>query len=203
MARKSRSRKPRLDALSLADVRALYQKLAQKELSRLPELKARHAELSKELRHLAEEIAAIEGAALVPAQAVASRPAVKKGVKKAAAKSPSKKAAPAKKTAPTKKSASAKKSSPAKKTTARKSAPKKKAASRSRASSKSGGPTLREAIRQVLSSSPEPLSPKEIRDAIVSQDLVKNRTRSFHQQVTGTLSRNPEFKRVVAGKYSI
>ncbi|KXK28104.1 MAG: hypothetical protein UZ16_OP3001003540 [Candidatus Hinthialibacteria bacterium OLB16] len=100
MARKSRSRKPRLDALSLADVRALYQKLAQKELSRLPELKARHAELSKELRHLAEEIAAIEGAALVPAKAAASRPAVIKGVKKAAAKSPSKKAAPAKKNCP-------------------------------------------------------------------------------------------------------
>lgn len=190
MARKSRSRKPRLGALSLTDVKALYHKLALKELDRLPGLKARRAELEKELANLIEEIATIEAAAAgAPARPGSARLASQKAEKKSA---------PAKKSAPTKKSRATRTTS-----SKAKSASRPKTATKRKSTSRTEGPTLREAIRQILSASTEPLSPREIRDAIVSQDLVKNRTDSFHQQVTGTLSRSSEFRRVVAGKYSL
>jgi hypothetical protein len=69
---------------------------------------------------------------------------------------------------------------------------------------KEGGElTLRQAIANVLSDANSALAPSEIRDLIVEKKLIPRITPSFHQQVTGTLSRNAEFKRVGKGKYSL
>ena len=74
---------------------------------------------------------------------------------------------------------------------------------RGRPRKEGGEMTLRQAIAKVLSESDTSLAPSAIRDIILRKKLIANITPSFHQQVTGTLSRNPEFKRIEKGKYSL
>jgi hypothetical protein len=224
MARRGRKKKVAVTEMTLTEIRKLYEQVALRERGRLPELKARQAELSAELETVNVEIAAIEGVA--PVAAPAAVPARRGRPKRAAAKAPragrvKKVKAEAPKTAPKRrgrppkaKAAKAEKPVPAKAGKKRMGRPRKvKAAApaagesatprRGRPRKEGGELTLRQAIANVLSESTSPLAPSEIRDVIIQKKLIARITPSFHQQVTGTLSRNPEFKRIGKGKYSL
>lgn len=222
MARRGRRKKVSVAEMTLTEIRKLYEQVALRERERLPELKARQAELSAELATVNAEITAIEG--VVPAAAAA--PARGGRAKKAAAKRASARrgravkaavavAAPKRRGRPPKakaaKAVKAKAAKAAKKTAAKpRKANEAKAASadasrprRGRPRKEGGALTLRQAIANVLSDSSAPLAPSEIRDIILQKKMIPRITPSFHQQVTGTLSRNAEFKRVGKGKYSL
>lgn len=219
MARRGRRKKVSVAEMTLTEIRKLYEQVALRERERLPELKARQAELSAELTTVNAEITAIEG--VVPAAATA--PARRGRAKKAAAKRASAgrrrvakaavvTAAPKRRGRPPKgKAAKAVKAKAAKKTAGRprkakavKAAPADASRPRRGRPRKEGGAmTLRQAITNVLSDSSTSLAPSEIRDIILQKKLIPKITPSFHQQVTGTLSRNAEFKRVGKGKYSL
>lgn len=231
MARRGRKPKPAINQLSLLELKALYEQAAAREKKRLPELRDKRAGLLAELHSVNEEIDAIEGASgssastSAPAPAPAKRrgrpkgsgvkrkpgrpkktaavaapvaaPVVKKAAKKAAKKSAKKVGRPA----GTKKAAAKKVGRPA----GAKKAAGKKAGGRRGPRTKRGGSemTLREACALVLRKFKKPMSPQDIKDALLSNKVFTNVPKSFHQQVTGTLSRNPEFKRLAKGKYTL
>jgi colicin import membrane protein len=226
MARRGRKKKAAATEMTLTEIRKLYEQVALRERGRLPELKARQAELSTELETVNTEIAAIEGVVPVAAPAAKAAPARRGRPKRAAAKAPragrvkkvkaeAAKAAPKRRGRPPKaKAAKAEKPVPAKAEKKRMGRPRKVKAvapaageaatpRRGRPRKEGGDLTLRQAIANVLSESTSPLAPSEIRDVIIQKKLISRITPSFHQQVTGTLSRNPEFKRIGKGKYSL
>lgn len=219
MARRGRKKKVSVAEMTLTEIRKLYEQVALRERERLPELKARQAELSAELMTVNAEITAIEGVVPAAAAAPARRGRAKKAAAKRAtagrrrvAKAAVVPAAPKRRGRPPKsKAAKAVKAKAAKKTAGRprkakvaKAAPADASRPRRGRPRKEGGAmTLRQAITNVLSESSAPLAPSEIRDIILQKKMIPKITPSFHQQVTGTLSRNAEFKRVGKGKYSL
>lgn len=208
-----------MGGMTLTEIRKLYEQVAMRERERLPELKARQAELSSELASVNAEIEAIEGVATTPAPAApARRGRAKKVVAKAkkvgrprkakveaVAAAPKRRGRPPKVAAVPKEEEAApvEKKRPGRRRKVKEAATEAPRPRRGRPRKEGGEMTLRQAISSVLSDANAPLAPSEIRDLIIEKKLISRVTPSFHQQVTGTLSRNPEFKRIGKGKYSL
>lgn len=224
MARRGRRKRVSINEMTLTEIRKLYEQVALRERERLPELKARQAELSAELATVNAEITAIEGVVPAAAAAPARRGRPQKAVArrrkagrqkkvqvKAAVAAPRRRGRPPKaKAAKAVKAAKPAAKAPKKRPGRPRKAKETGAAPaetqrprRGRPRKEGGGITLRQAITNVLSESSVPLAPSEIRDVIIQKKLIPKITPSFHQQVTGTLSRNDEFKRIGKGKYSL
>ncbi len=224
MARRGRKKTVSVGEMTLSEIRKLYEQVALRERERLPELKARQVELTTELETVSLEIMAIEGVVMgsAPAPKAAGR-AKKVAAKRVAAgrqkkvrgkvteaaapkrrgRPPKAKVAKAAKAAKVVKAEKKRAGKPRKVKTAEAAATETLQPRRGRPRKESGELTLRQAITNVLSESGAPLAPSEIRDIIIEKKMIPKITPSFHQQVTGTLSRNPEFKRIGKGKYSL
>lgn len=74
---------------------------------------------------------------------------------------------------------------------------------RRRAASGGRGITLREAIANVLSNASKPMGPRQIEQAIIASKSFPDPPKTLLQQVTATLGRNPEFKRLDRGIYKL
>ncbi|NUN96141.1 MAG: hypothetical protein HUU16_08190 [Candidatus Omnitrophica bacterium] len=158
-------------------MKKLYEELTNKERRRLPGLKKRQEGLARELAEVTAEIEAIEG--FGPARAARGgrrgRPAKAAGRRKAGRPAKAAKAARAATRGP----------------------------KRRRAARGGRGVTLREAIGGVLSGASEPMGPRQIEQALLGSKSFPDPPKTLLQQITATLGRNPEFKRIGRGQYKL
>lgn len=63
--------------------------------------------------------------------------------------------------------------------------------------------TLREAIATALGQQKKAMSPAQVRDAILDQNLYGKPTKTFYQQIVIRLSQSPEFVSVGRGQYKL
>ena len=214
MPRKANPMTAVLKNLSVAEVRALFEKKMKQEKKRLPALKAKLKTLMKQVAQITKELEAIEGVAAKPVRkrrrmkkraakkvvAVrkktvkktakkagrkkAAKKAVKKTRKKVAKRAVKKTAKKAKAVKPRAKKAVKKKVAPAKKTGARKV-------------------TVRQAIATAIKNAGKPIGPSEISKGIISQKLLPSPSKSLSKQVANALLKHDEFTRVAKGKYGL
>jgi hypothetical protein len=217
MPRKANPMTAVLKNLSVAEVRALFEKKLKQEQKRLPALKAKLAALMKRVDRVNRELEAIEGKADVKPvvkrrrrkkkaavkKIVVRKKAAKKKVVKAARKKAVKKAAKkaVQKAAPKKRAKKAvkakvvKKKAATKKTTVQKAKPVKPAGAKK--------VTVRQAIATAIKNAGKPIGPAEISKAIIEQKLLANASKSLAKQVANALLKHDEFTRVVKGKYGL